>query len=134
MTLTLSNIKKYFGEKLALDIEHYTVNDGEIIGLVGNNGAGKTTMFRAILDLIKPEEGAVSIDGINPADSEDWKEITGAYVDSGFLIDYLTPEEYFDFIAKVSNISKEELDERLKPFAGFMNGEVLGQKTRIRNL
>ncbi len=134
MTLTLSNIKKYFGEKLALDIEQYTVNDGEIIGLVGNNGAGKTTMFRAILDLIKPEEGAVSIDGINPAESEDWKEITGAYVDSGFLIDYLTPEEYFDFIAKVSNISKEELEERLKPFAGFMNGEVLGQNTLIRNL
>ena len=69
MTLTLSNIKKYFGEKLALDIEQYTVNDGEIIGLVGNNGACKTTMFRAILDLIKPEEGAVSIDGINPAEN-----------------------------------------------------------------
>jgi len=134
MELKLYNIKKCFGEKVALDIENYSVKDGEVIGLVGNNGAGKTTMFRVILDLIKPEEGEVSINGINPAQSEDWKEFTGAYVDSGFLIDYLTPEEYFSFIAKVSNISKEELDERLNSFAGFMNGEVVGQNTLIRNL
>ena len=134
MKLELTNIKKTFGEKVALDIDNYVVNYGEVIGLVGNNGAGKTTMFRVILDLIKPDNGEVSIDGINPAQSEEWKQFTGAYVDSGFLIDYLTPEEYFSFIAKITNLSKEELDERLKSFEGFMNGEVLGQNTLIRNL
>lgn len=134
MELKLNNIKKCFGEKVALDIDNYSVKEGEVIGLVGNNGAGKTTMFRVILDLINPDNGEVSIDGINPAKSEDWKDFTGAYVDSGFLIDYLTPEEYFSFIAKVSNISKEQLDERINSYAGFMNGEVMGQNTLIRNL
>ncbi|MCR5313056.1 MAG: ABC transporter ATP-binding protein [Bacteroidaceae bacterium] len=134
MKLELSNIKKSFGDKVALDVDNYIVNEGEVIGLVGNNGAGKTTMFRVILDLIKPDCGVVSIDGTNPAESEDWKEFTGAYVDSGFLIDYLTPDEYFSFIAKITSMSKDELDERLKSFEGFMNGEVLGQNTLIRNL
>ncbi len=134
MELKLNNIKKCFGDKVALDIENYKVNEGEVIGLVGNNGAGKTTMFRVILDLIKPEEGEVTIGDINPAKSEEWKEFTGAYVDSGFLIDYLTPEEYFSFIAKITNMSKEVLDERLKAFDSFMNGEVMGQGTLIRNL
>lgn len=134
MELILNNIKKCFGEKIALDVENYKVSEGEVIGVVGNNGAGKTTMFRVILDLIKPEQGEVTIGGINPAKSEDWKEFTGAYVDSGFLIDYLTAEEYFSFIAKITNMSKELLDERLKSFEGFMNGEVMGQGTLIRNL
>ena len=58
---------------------------------------------------------------------------TGEFIDDGFLIDYLTPEEYFYFIGKVYGLSKQEIDERLKPFEHFMNGEVIGQKKYIRN-
>ncbi len=132
--ITVENLKKQFGETVACDIPSLTINDGEIMGLVGNNGAGKTTLFRQILDLLKPDEGSVSINGINPAESEDWKEFVGAYIDEGFLIDYLTPEEYFAFLGKISGISQEEIDERLKGFEHLANGEVLGQKKLIRNL
>lgn len=132
--ITVENLKKQFGETVACDIPSLTINDGEILGLVGNNGAGKTTLFRQILDLLKPDEGSVSINGINPAESEDWKEFVGAYIDEGFLIDYLTPEEYFAFLGKISGISQEEIDERLKDFEHLANGEVLGQKKLIRNL
>ena len=134
MELTIDNTKKTFGEKVALDIDHYVVHDGEIVGLVGNNGAGKTTLFRVVLDLIKPDSGVARIGGVATAHSEQWKEHTGAYIDTGFLIDYLTPEEYFDFIAKVNNIDKEMLERRLQQFEHFMNGEVLGTNTLIRNL
>ncbi len=134
MELSLENVKKTFGEKVALDIDNYVVHDGEIVGLVGNNGAGKTTMFRVILDLIKPDCGIARIGGIPTAHSEKWKEDTGAYIDTGFLIEYLTPEEYFDFIAKVNNINSSTLQQRLKVFDHFMNGEVLGTNTLIRNL
>jgi ABC-2 type transport system ATP-binding protein len=58
---------------------------------------------------------------------------TGAFIDDGFLIDYLTPEEYFYFIGKMYGLKKEEVDERLLPFERFMNGEVMGQKKFIRN-
>lgn len=126
--ITISNLKKSFGEKVALDIPEFHINKGEILGLVGNNGAGKTTFFRLILDLLKADEGLVDIDGINPALSEEWKQQTGAFIDEGFLIDFLTPEEYFDFIGKVCGMTKEAVQERLAYFDRFMAGEILGQK------
>ena len=132
--ITISNLKKAFGKTVACDIPEFTINDGDILGLVGNNGAGKTTLFRMILDLLKPDEGSVSIDGINPAESEEWKDQTGAYVDEGFLIDFLTPEEYFAFLGKVNNLSQEEVNERLKPFERLASDEIFGHKKLIRNL
>ena len=121
--ITVSNLKKAFGKTVASDIPEFVVNDGDILGLVGNNGAGKTTLFRMILDLLKPDEGTVTIDGINPADSEEWKDNTGAYIDDGFLIDFLTPEEYFAFLGKINNIPQEQVDERLKDFEKLAGGE-----------
>lgn len=156
MNITIKGVKKSFGDKLALNIPYYEIHTGEIIGLVGNNGAGKTTMFRIILDLLHADEGEVTIhgnagemescgavaEGVSPdtpvafvtSQCEDWKLITGAYVDSSFLIEYLTPEEYFRFVAKVCGLSDDELSERLAAFENFMNGEVMGQGKLIRNL
>jgi len=132
--ITIENLKKSFGETLACNIETFTINDGDILGLVGNNGAGKTTLFRMLLDLLKPDEGQVGLDGINPALSEEWKTSTGAYIDEGFLIDFLTPEEYFAFIGKITNMTQEQVDERLKEFDRLSAGEIFGQKKLIRNL
>ena len=150
--IKIDNLKKQFGETCACDIPSFTINDGDILGLVGNNGAGKTTLFRLLLDLLKADEGSVSYvfslpDGepsgtvategtvaINPTESEAWKQHVGAYIDEGFLIDFLTPEEYFAFLGKVSGISQQEVDVRLQQFERFANGEVFGQKKLIRNL
>ena len=131
--IIIDKLKKNFGEKIAVDIEHYEINQGEMLGLVGNNGAGKTTLFRIMLDLLKADDGKVIINDIDVSQSEDWKSITGAFIDDGFLIDYLTPEEYFYFIGKMYGLKKEEVDERLIPFERFMSGEVIGHKKLIRN-
>lgn len=131
--ININNLKKNFGEKVAVNIDHYIINQGDLLGLVGNNGAGKTTLFRLILDLLKADSGNVTINNIDVSQSEDWKIFTGAFIDDGFLIDYLTPEEYFYFIGKMYGLKKEEVDERLVPFERFMNGEVIGQKKLIRN-
>lgn len=131
--ITINNLQKLFGEKKAVDITDYHIREGEMLGLVGNNGAGKTTLFRLILDLLKADRGHVTIHDVDVSQSEDWKQITGAFIDEGFLIDYLTPEEYFYFIGKMYGIKKEEVDERLLGFERFMNGEVIGQKKLIRN-
>ena len=132
--IEIQNLKKSFGEKCACDIPQLSIGRGEIIGLVGNNGAGKTTLFRLLLDLLKPDQGNVTLDNIDVQQSEDWKTFTGAYIDNGFLIDFLTPEEYFEFIAKVASISKEELTERTSAFEQFTGGEVFGRNALIRNL
>ena len=131
--ITIDKLKKNFGEKIAVDIEHYEINQGDMLGLVGNNGAGKTTLFRIMLDLLKADDGKVIINDIDVSQSEDWKSITGAFIADGFLIDYLTPEEYFYFIGKMYGLKKEEVDERLIPFERFMSGEVIGHKKLIRN-
>ena len=131
--IIIDKLKKNFGEKVAVDIEHYEINQGDMLGLVGNNGAGKTTLFRLMLDLLKADDGKVIINDIDVSRSEDWKSITGAFIDDGFLIDYLTPEEYFYFIGKMYGLKKEEVDERLIPFERFMSGEVIGHKKLIRN-
>lgn len=135
--ITISNLKKQYGETVACNIQEFTINSGEILGLVGNNGAGKTTLFRLMLDLIKADQGEILIStstDINPAKSEEWKTFTGAYIDEGFLIDFLTPEEYFTFIAKTHQIDETQMNERLQEFNAFMNGEILGHKKLIRDL
>lgn len=138
--ITISNLKKQFGETIASDIASFTINDGDILGLVGNNGAGKSTLFRIMLDLLKPDAGSVSYTfptlgvSINPAESEEWKWQVGAYLDEGFLIDFLTPEEYFAFLGKVSGKTQAEVDERLKGFERLSADEIFGHKKLIRNL
>ena len=156
--IKISNLKKNFGETCACDIPSFTINDGDILGLVGNNGAGKTTLFRLLLDLLKADDGYVeykfattsdasattsdasattpdgSPSGINPTESEEWKSHVGAYIDEGFLIDFLTPEEYFAFLGKVSGITQQEVDERLQRFERFANDEIFGKKKLIRDL
>lgn len=132
--ITISNLKKAFGETIASDIPSFNINDGDILGLVGNNGAGKTTLFRMLLDLLKPDEGEVSLDGIDPSQSEAWKSFTGAYIDEGFLIDFMTPEEYFTFIGKITNMKQEDVDSRMNDFEHLAAGEIFGQKKLIRNL
>ena len=131
--IEINQLQKNFGEKKAVDIEKYSIYQGDMLGLVGNNGAGKTTLFRLILDLLQADLGNVTINDIDVSKNEDWKQFTGAFIDDGFLIDYLTPEEYFYFIGKMYGLKKEEVDERLLPFERFMSNEVLGQKKFIRN-
>ena len=132
--IEIQNLKKSFGETTACDIPSLAIHDGDLLGLVGNNGAGKTTLFRLMLDLLQADNGHVLLDGIDPSVSEDWKQATAAHIDDSFLIDYLTPEEYFAFLAKLSGIPQREVDARLTTFEHFAGGEVLGQKKLIRNL
>ncbi len=133
MKIEINQLQKAFGSQTAIDIENLIIPPSDIIGLVGNNGAGKTTLFRLILDLLKADRGWVKIGDISVSQSEEWKKQTGAYIDSGFLIDYLTPDEYFQFVGKMYGMSKENIHERLSLFEGFMHGEIVNQKKLIRN-
>ena len=131
--IKIQNLKKIYNGNTVLDIDNLGVAKGELIGLVGNNGAGKTTLLRLILDLIQADDGFVESNGQKVNESETWKEYTGSYIDGRFLIDFLTPEEYFDFIADVYNIDDETLQERLAQFEGFMHDEIMGTKKYLRD-
>ena len=131
--INVNNVTKSFNKKVAVNIPYLEIKKGEIIGLVGNNGAGKTTFFRLLLDLIKADSGYINSNGIDVAKTEDWKVYTGSFIDNSFLIEFLTPEEYFTFIGKLFQLKGSELNERLSLFEKFMNGEILDQKKYIRN-
>jgi ABC-2 type transport system ATP-binding protein len=132
--ITVHNLGKAYGGKAVVDIPALEIGQGEIVGLVGNNGAGKTTFFRLLLDLIKAGKGEILSKGQNIAGSEDWKHYTAAYLDEGFLIGYLTPEEYFYFTGKLAGRSKADVDEFLAGFALFFDGSVLKSGKYIRDL
>ena len=124
--ITLTNLSKQYGGVTALNIPELTIGEGELVGLVGNNGAGKTTMMRLMLDLIQATSGYVTIDGKRVEQDESWKTFTGSFLDSTFLIDFYTPEEFFGFIGEVYDIPQSEIQLRLQHFEALMGGEILG--------
>ncbi len=134
MNISVKNLQKYYGKNKALDITELQISEGELVGIVGNNGAGKTTFLRLILDLLQPTNGEILINGENVSQSQSWKLFTGSYLDEGFLIDFMTPEEYFYFSGELYGICKEDVDQRLKAYEPFMNNEILNQKKYIRQL
>lgn len=132
--ITAKNLTKVYSGTTVLDITDLLIPVGESFGLVGNNGAGKTTFFRLILDLIRPQTGLVTSKEKNVAGREDWKNYTGSYLDRNFLIDYLTPEEYFEFNGRIHGLSKEDIAQFMESMMDFFNDEVLGKKKFIRDL
>jgi ABC-2 type transport system ATP-binding protein len=86
------------------------------------------------LDLVKPNTGQVLNNNVPVHLSDDWKQHTAAFIDEGFLIGYLTPEEYFYFVGELRGLNPSQVDNWLEEFEAFFNGEVLGQKKYIRNL
>ncbi|QHL88175.1 ATP-binding cassette domain-containing protein [Nibribacter ruber] len=131
--IEVRNLQKRYNGVTVVDIPALAINKGETIGLVGNNGAGKTTFFRMILDLIRPSGGEVLSKDTNVRSSEDWKQYTGSHLDEGFLIDYLTPEEYFNFIGKLNGLTPGDVQAFLERFQDFFNGEILAQRKYIRD-
>jgi len=132
--ITLKNITKKYSKQTVLDITSLDIPPGQTFGLVGNNGAGKTTMFSCLLDLIKPTTGNVLNNGVEVASSEKWKSFTSAFLDDTFLIGYLMPEEYFYFIGELRGLKKKEVDEFINQFEDFFHGEILGGKKYLRDL
>jgi len=131
--LKISKISKEYSGQVVLNIPELNINKGESFGLVGNNGAGKTTLFRIVLDLIKAQSGEVTSKDEKVAGSEHWKGYTGSYLDEGFLIDFLTAEEYFQFVGAINGLSSGDIEDFMNRFEPFFDEEVLGKKKYIRD-
>ena len=132
--ISIKNITKSYNNNLVLDINDLNIKAGEICGIVGNNGAGKTTMFSLILDLIKADTGDIKSEDNIVSESEEWKSYTGSYINESFLIDFLTPDEYFSFIADLYDWNQGMLTSFLVQFEELFNGEILGVNKYIRDL
>lgn len=132
--IQITSLKKIYGEITVLDIPSLSIPKSQCFGLVGNNGAGKTTLFRTILDLVRTTEGIVTVDDEDVSKGEQWKTKIGAYLDENMLLSYLSPDEYFQTLRKIYQLSEEDLQLHLNKFTDFFNGEIVGNKKYIRDL
>ena len=132
--IAIENLRKEYKSQIVVDVDQLLIGQGESFGLVGNNGAGKTTLFRIILDLVRPTSGSVTINGKDVKASDDWKLYVGSFLDENFLIQYLTPEEYFNFVGKLHGYSAADLRNFLMKFDPLFNGEIIGNKKFISDL
>ncbi|MDN3675379.1 ABC transporter ATP-binding protein [Flavobacterium branchiarum] len=132
--IQVNQLSKIYKETTVLKIESLEIPKGQSFGLVGNNGAGKTTFFSLLLDLIQPSTGNIINNGIQVNNDEAWKSFTGSFLDENFLIGYLTPEEYFYFVGDLRGQNKADVDALLSKHAEFFNGEILNNKKYLRDL
>ena len=132
--INVQGIKKAYNNVMALDIANLEIAAGESFGLIGNNGAGKTTFFRLILDLLAATEGEITSKQLPVSRNESWKEYTGSYLDEGFLIDYLSPSEYFDFIGYLHGMNKDDIDHLFNHLEGFASEDLWQNRKPIRTL
>jgi ABC-2 type transport system ATP-binding protein len=129
-----TDLSKNYGDATVLKIDELIIPKGQTFGLVGNNGAGKTTFFNLLLDLIQPTTGQITSNEIKVNKSEDWKPFTSAFIDESFLIGYLTPEEYFYFIGDLRGRNKADIDAFLQEFEEIFNDEIINKKKYLRDL
>jgi ABC-2 type transport system ATP-binding protein len=132
--ITIDTISKKYGKEVVLNVEKIEIPKGQSFGLVGNNGAGKTTLFNILLDLIRPTTGLITNNNIVVSESEDWKNFTGSFIDESFLIGYLTPEEYFEFVGDLRGMNNAEVTTFIAQFKDFFNDEIIGKKKYLRDL
>jgi ABC-2 type transport system ATP-binding protein len=133
--LQTHDLTKKYGEAAALDAVSLTLRQGDIYGLVGRNGAGKTTFFKCVMGLARPTGGTIAIHG-------ETADLNAARRNMGFMISpsffpYLNPKENLEYLCRVKGIRKNgEVDRLLKlvelhgvkkPFKAFS----LGMKQRL---
>ena len=133
--IKVNNLSKTYNAGVqVLNIAKLEIPKGQSFGLVGNNGAGKTTFFSLLLDLIQPSSGDIKNNEIQVNTSESWKPFTAAFIDESFLIGYLTAEEYFYFIGDLRGQNKTDVDSLLVKHEEFFNGEILKNRKYLRDL
>ena len=113
--IELKNVSKHYGSKKALDAINLTLEKGQIYGLLGHNGAGKSTTIKILVDIIKQSSGEILIDGQSIDENRLAVKQRIAYVsDSPDLFLQLKAKEYWDFIAQSYRISEVTYQKKLK--------------------
>ncbi len=129
--LTARHLVKAFGSHFRLDVPFLQVDEGECVGLVGNNGAGKTTLLRLLLDLAVPDAGEVYLDGHAIARTNAWRRDVASFLDRGFLIDFLTPREFFLFVGSLYKRAEAEVEAFLPFFHDLLDPALMAPRAPL---
>ena len=115
--ISVSELKKFFGDIKAVNGISFKVKKGEVFGLLGPNGAGKTTTIKLLLGLLEPNHGDISIMGLNPETEEvQIKSRVGYVSEEPLIFKSLTPKDLFNFIASIRSLDAEETSKRAQEY------------------
>ena len=121
--IEIENLTKAVGTKVALDGVTLSLEKGQIVGLLGPNGSGKTTMIKILTGLLTPNSGEVRINGMKPG--VETKEVVAYLPDRNALPDYMTSEQlirmYSDFFV---DFNKEKAERMLGELGVDMKQEM----------
>jgi ABC-2 type transport system ATP-binding protein len=141
-SVSVEKIAKNYGNVRALDDVNTRIERGEVRGLLGANGSGKSTLMKILLGLVRPDNGLVTIEGVNPStDSIAVRQIVGYMPETPRLYDFLSGIEYLDFVADLHGLAtetkKQRIDEYLAAFDlreqgnDLISGYSLGMRQKI---
>jgi len=111
--LAIEELSVAYGEHRAVDRLSLTVRPGEIYGLLGSNGAGKTSTIKSIVGLVRPVGGRLRVFGIDAlSNGLAAKRVLGYVPETSLLYDALTPREFLEFVASVRHLDPSVATER----------------------
>lgn len=120
--LEIVGLEKYYGKIKALDRISLQIQDGEILGIIGQNGAGKTTLLKVIAGLLDPDKGSVILDGVDLRKQPDQTGLQIGYVpDSYQLYDHLTVMEYLEFYAGLYQLEQKKQKAWMKELLSLVS-------------
>lgn len=129
MNISISNVTKRYGDLVAVSDLSFDVRPGELFGLLGPNGSGKTTTVKMILGLLDPDAGAISVDGIDPvADSRAVKARIGYVAEEPILYGSMTPTDAFELVAAVRGIEEATLNDQVERYAEGLDAFAILRK------
>ena len=120
--IEFKNVSKQYDSKLALDNLNLTINDGEIFGLIGHNGAGKSTAIKALTSIIEVSNGDILFDNMNLRENRlECKKQIGYVSDSPDIFLTLSPYEYWSLIANLYELDEKTTEERIYEYSKLFN-------------
>jgi len=139
MTLELEGVTKLYSNGRGIEDISFALAPGEVLGLLGPNGSGKTTTMKAIAGLVRPTSGSIRICGEDAIDNHEIAmRNAGCLIEAPALYDYLTPEQNLGLFARFhENVDSRRIDEvlRMVDMDKYKNDKVrsfsLGMRQRV---
>ena len=121
--ITFHGVTKDYDGHIALNHLDLTIEDGQIVGLIGHNGAGKSTTIKSLVSVITPTTGSIEVDGQDLYSHRlAIKKKIGYVADSPDLFLRLTANEFWELVATSYDMSQKDCDQRLEVIESFSHG------------
>jgi sodium transport system ATP-binding protein len=127
--IQVSGLRKRFGAVTAVDGVSFTAADGAVTGLLGPNGAGKTTTLRMLYALMRPDEGSISVDGVDAvAEPQKAQGQLGVLPDVSGLYPRLTPREHIEYFGNLHGLSGKALHARMEELLQLLDMRAIADR------